>query len=184
MKIKSSFKCLSSFNWNYQTSISCFHEDTDPMCNTKFPFHIFWDIDPRFNTNIPIHVFWKRLIPYYQISIPWFLIDIDLILQNYHFMFLDIDPIVKICSKNKRIFRLVRARLFRSVRKFGVPRFWSFQKEYFSKMCRASFLKYVELFGVSKVTHNRFRESWTRPKIPKPCKWRVFGFPKINTKNY
>ena len=96
----------------------------------------------------PIHVFFKRLIPDYQISILCFLIDIDPILQNSHFIFLDrcwaytiknisclledIDPIFKISKtyfleEIDPMFKMVENTLDGSSIFFGTPLFQHFR---------------------------------------------------------
>ena len=41
---KISFNCWNSCDRKHKMSISCFLEGIDPIFNTKFPFHVFWNL--------------------------------------------------------------------------------------------------------------------------------------------
>ena len=47
MEDETKFNCLSSFNWNYQMSISCLLEDMNPIFNIPNSYFLE-DIDPIF----------------------------------------------------------------------------------------------------------------------------------------
>ena len=142
-------------------------------------------------------IYWPDI--YYHNFISWYLKDIDPILPNSHFMFLDrywshiskfpFQVFWKRLIPDSRFSKILHG----SSRLFGPHLFHKLQKDRCSICCDSQnlfvgnypecFLHCLKYLGVSKDKHNWFGGAWTRPPSPKIIKIMTFRvFPKLNRK--